>query len=118
VSLPVKGLRELDKSLRKNQTDAEGYLWQFLRDRRLAGYKFRRQYPCASYILDFYYPQKKLAIEFDGGQPGTVHGLAYDQHRTSILEDHGIKVLRYWDAGVFQNTNGILEDIIDELERR
>jgi very-short-patch-repair endonuclease len=116
--LPVKNLRELARSLRKNQTEAEGYLWQYLRDRRLVGYKFRRQYPIGNYILDFYCPQKKLAIELDGGQHGTNHGLAYDQHRTAILEKHGIKVIRYWDNEVFQNTNNVLDDIIQELEKR
>jgi very-short-patch-repair endonuclease len=116
--LPVKDLRELAKTLRKNQTEAEGYLWQFLRDRRLAGYKFRRQYPIGNYILDFYCPQKKLAIELDGGQHGTDRGLAYDQQRATILEKYGIKVLRYWDNEVFQNTNDILDDIIQELDHR
>jgi Protein of unknown function (DUF559) len=53
--------------LRKRATDAERILWRDLRNRNFAGYKFRRQHPFDRYILDFYCPAAKLAIELDGG---------------------------------------------------
>ena len=98
----------LAKVLRHNQTEIEGHLWQYLRDRRLGGYKFRRQHPIKGFILDFNCPQKKLAVELDGGQHDTNRQIEYDQNRTAILEKEGIKVLRYWDNEVLQNTDGTL----------
>jgi very-short-patch-repair endonuclease len=106
------------KILRHNQTEIEGYLWQYLRDRRLGGYKFRRQHPIKNFILDFYCPEKKLSVELDGGQHDTTRQIEYDQNRTAILEKEGIKVLRYWDNEVFQNTDGILNYILEELDNR
>jgi very-short-patch-repair endonuclease len=104
--------------LRKNQTEMESRLWQYLRDRRLGGYKFRRQHPVKRYILDFYCPEKKVAVELDGGQHDLDEQMEYDQIRTNILESVGIKVLRYWDNAVLQNPDGVLDDILEELDRR
>jgi very-short-patch-repair endonuclease len=55
------------RMLRKKATDTERTLWRHLRNRNFAGYKFRRQHPLGCYILDFYSPEAKLAIELDGG---------------------------------------------------
>jgi very-short-patch-repair endonuclease len=118
ILLAKSKFKTLAKILRHNQTEIEGYLWQYLRDRRLGGYKFRRQHPIKDFILDFYCPGKKLAVELDGGQHDTTHQIEYDQNRTSSLEKEGIKVLRYWDNEVLQNTNGILDDILEELDNR
>ncbi len=46
-------LKELARNLRKNSTDAEKKLWQYLRNRQIAGYKFRRQVVIEPYIVDF-----------------------------------------------------------------
>ncbi len=54
--------------LRKNATNAEQLLWSILRNRQVVGFKFRRQYIFENYILDFYCPEVKLAIDFDGSQ--------------------------------------------------
>jgi type I restriction enzyme M protein len=116
--LAKSNIKILAKVLRLNQTEIEGHLWQYLRDRRLGGYKFRRQHPMKGFILDFYCPQKKLAVELDGGQHDTNHQIEYDQNRTAILEKEGIKVIRYWDNEVLQNTDGILNDILEELDTR
>ena len=61
------GLVELARELRKRQTSAEALLWQLLRDRRLLGYKFRRQHQFGDYVTDFYCREAGLAIELDGG---------------------------------------------------
>lgn len=108
----------LARSFRKRQTEAESYLWYFLRAKRLLGYKFRRQHPIDNYILDFYCPEKKLAIEVDGGQHGEGFQMVYDRNRSEALEKHGISVIRYWDHDVLTNADGILDDIIQELKCR
>ncbi len=96
--------------MRKDSTDAESYLWQLLRDRRLCGYKFRRQHPVGRYILDFYCEQAKLAIELDGGQHQEQD--AYDDQRTAQLNSAGIKVIRFWDNEILTQPEQVLEDIL------
>jgi very-short-patch-repair endonuclease len=110
--------KALARTLRKNQTDIEGLMWQYLSDRRLGGYKFRRQHPIGNYIVDFYCPKRKLAIELDGGQHDYPKQVDYDENRTTFLVRKGIKVLRYWDNEVLINTEGILDDILDKLDSR
>ncbi|MBN2257435.1 MAG: endonuclease domain-containing protein [Anaerolineaceae bacterium] len=116
--MTLKARRVLARLLRRNQTEVEGYLWQFLRDRRLGGFKFQRQHPVGRYILDFYCHEKKLAIELDGGQHGFAEQMARDQQRTIALEDAGIRIIRYWDNEVFTNTDGVLDDILEKLNGR
>jgi adenine-specific DNA-methyltransferase len=91
----VKHNIEKARRLRKRMIDAEKKLWQQLRNRRLAGLKFRRQYPCGSYYLDFYCPSKHLAIEIDGGQHYTRDGQTHDKIRNEYLRNAGIHILRY-----------------------
>ncbi len=62
--------------------------------------------------------KEKLAIELDGGQHDLDAQMAYDSERTCLLEKEGIRVLRYWDIDLLQNLDGILEDILIELENR
>jgi len=104
---------EFARKLRSEQTDAEQLVWSLLRDRRLAGAKFRRQHPLEAggrrYILDFYSHELKLAIELDGGQ----HQERTDQDaaRTQALSGHGIAVLRFWNNDVLSQTDSVLESI-------
>ena len=65
---PLK--HDFARRLRRDQTDVERKLWFALRDRRLHGFKFRRQQPVGSYIVDFICFEAKLIIELDGGQHG------------------------------------------------
>ncbi|CAA9889672.1 conserved hypothetical protein [Candidatus Methylobacter favarea] len=97
------------RALRKNQTDVELLLWQQLRNRRLCGYKFRRQFPIAAYVADFACLELKLIIELDGGQHADQ--VSYDNQRSLFLEQRGFKVIRFWNNDVIQNTTGILEAI-------
>jgi very-short-patch-repair endonuclease len=108
--------RGLAKILRKNQTDVENYLWQFLRAKRLMGYKFRRQHPVGKFILDFYCAARKLAIEVDGGQHNDPEQISYDRVRTRVLAGYGIKVMRFWDLDVLQDVDSVLDAIVQELE--
>jgi len=108
-------LLEFARQLRKEQTDAEQLLWSLLRDRRLAGFKFRRQHPVEPYVVDFYCHEARLAVELDGGQHNEPDERAKDAKRTAFLEGQGIRVLRFWNNEVFRNTEGVLEAIYDAL---
>src|SRR2546428_5053875 len=89
--------REFSRRLRQKSTDAEKRLWRLLRDRRFNDFKFRRQYPCGSYFLDFYCAQTSLAVELDGGRHGFPEQRTKDQERNRFLAAQGIKVLRFWN---------------------
>lgn len=72
-------IRTWAREMRGSMTDAESLMWHLVRNRRLAGAKFRWQHPVGRYILDFYCPENKLAIELDGGQHADAAG--YDRQR-------------------------------------
>jgi len=99
------------RTLRRDSTDAEGLVWFLLRNRRLGGFKFRRQHPVGPYILDFYCQETKLAIELDGGQHNSPEEMIYDQERTCYLSALGIRVLRFWNNEVLNNPEGVLQVI-------
>ncbi len=108
------------RELRRNATDAERLLWRLLRNRSLAGAKFRRQHPIPPYVLDFYCPELKLAIELDGGQHNEPKYRQRDTQRTARLEErHGIRVLRFWNREVLHETEAVLQVIYQAvMERR
>ena len=81
------------KQMRQEMTDAEKGLWQYLRAHRLNGYKFRRQQPIGTYIVDFVCTQPKLIIEADGSQHQTQQD--YDENRSAYLNSLGFTVLRF-----------------------
>src|SRR5947207_2587161 len=103
------------RELRRKQTEAEMRLWHFLRGRRLGGYKFFRQYGVGPYILDFYCPTKRLAVEADGSQHGLPEGEAHDRNRTEALLILNIKVIRFWNNDILARTDVVLQIILDEL---
>jgi very-short-patch-repair endonuclease len=105
------------RDMRSEPTDAEAKLWYFLRDRRMDGFKFRRQYPVRRYIVDFYCPEAKLAIELDGGQHAVGGQGAYDARRERTLRDAGIRVLRFWDNDALRCTLDVLQEIWDALQK-
>ncbi len=103
------------KSLRIAMTDTEHLLWQQLRAKRFAGYKFKRQQPLGMYIVDFVCFEAKLIIELDGSQ----HQVAsqQDTKRDCWLNTQGFRVLRFWNNEFLQNREGCLESILVELQR-
>jgi very-short-patch-repair endonuclease len=105
-------LRQRARNLRKSSTDAEKHLWYYLRAKRF-GCKFKRQFPIKYFIVDFVCLEKKLIIELDGGQH--FNHQAYDNQRTTALNQLGFQVLRFWNHDVFMNTKGVLEVIYQAL---
>ncbi|WP_277760640.1 endonuclease domain-containing protein [Pseudomonas sp. A34-9] len=105
-------LVQFSRQLRINQTDCEHLLWQKLRARQIANLKFRRQFPCQPYVLDFYCAELKLAIELDGGQHYGTPGVIHDQRRTRYLNQKGIEVARFSNLEVIQQMDNVLEQII------
>jgi very-short-patch-repair endonuclease len=89
--------RDFARQLRKKSTVAEKRLWSLLRDRRFTEFKFRRQYPCGIYFLDFHCTLAKLAVELDGGGHGFPDQRAKDEKRNQFLAAQDTKVLRFWN---------------------
>jgi len=110
-------LRANAKRLRNARTPAEQRIWTRLRGRRFGDFKFRRQYPIAHYILDFYCPKLKLAIELDGQQHQTQWTAEYDSERTSELARRGITVLRIPNVLLIRDSLLVEEIIRAEVER-
>lgn len=104
-------LLQFARAMRQNPTSAESFLWQVLRARQFAGFKFRRQHPVEPYILDFYCPEIQLAVELDGGQHATVKGVENDAQRTAYLAEKGIKLIRFWNHEVMTQP----EDVLNHL---
>lgn len=98
------------RNLRKRMTPAEGILWSHIRNRYL-GYKFKRQFGIGKYIIDFYSPELKLAIEIDGGDHYEKNRIIKDKERTKYLNDIGIVVKRYTNLEIKSNLNSVLEEL-------
>ena len=101
------------RTLRRNATVAEIRLWSRLRRKQLEGFRFRRQHPLGSYIVDFFCPEARLIVEVDGGQHGEEN--AHDARRTKWLEARGYRVVRFWNNEVLSNTDGVLTTILFAL---
>jgi very-short-patch-repair endonuclease len=102
------------RKLRQTNTVPEVKLWQYLRNRRFMGLKFRRQYPVGPYVVDFVCLSHKLVIELDGGQH--TEQLDYDNKRTEYLEHFGFRVLRFWNTDVFCQFEALLEQMRQYVE--
>ena len=109
---PTPNQRQFARQLRTQQTDCEHLLWQKLRSRQIANLKFRRQFPCPPYILDFYCAELKLAIELDGGQHYEASAQLHDQRRTLHLQQQGIQVLRFSNLEIIEQMTDVLEHIL------
>ena len=99
------------RHLRRNMTQAERMVWAKLRDKQMCDYKFRRQYSVGSYVIDFYCPALKLAVEIDGESHFEEGVEAYDQQRQAFIENFGIRFLRFTNREIYENLEGVLEAI-------
>ena len=102
-----------ERALRRDQTEAERHLWQFLRDRRLHGFKFRRQHRIGWYFADFVCTDHGLVVELDGSQH--LDRVDADAVRTRVLAAMGYRVVRFWNDDVFLRTGAVLDAILATL---
>ncbi len=105
-----QNLKDLRKQNRNNLTPAEAKLWKHFRNSQL-GRKFRKQHSVGGYILDFYCPVEKLAIELDGRDHFTNNGFARNEARTKYLNSLDIRVIRFENKEVFEQLDGVLAGI-------
>ena len=103
--------------LRNNSTDAERRLWEMLKGKQLLGYKFRRQQGIEQYVVDFYCPGKKLAIEIDGVTHTTPREKEHDRQKADCIKSHGILLLRFNNSDVYENLDYVLSAIAQTLEK-
>ena len=107
----VKELKERRGELRSGLTPAEALLWKSLQRSQLSGKKFRRQHSIDKYIVDFYCPDCRLAIELDGDAHFTEGGAKYDAARTEFLTRKGIRVLRFENREIFDSLDLVISEI-------
>lgn len=107
---------ELARSFKQEMTSAEDVLWQHLRGKKLMGLKFRREHPFDNFILDFYCPQFKLAIEVDGAIHNDVGQQQYDNSRTEKLKLNGITVIRFTNEEVLRDIEFVKIRIVEKMQ--
>ena len=111
----VAGLSNLARQLRKEQTRAEALLWQLLRNRQMMGFKFRRQHQFGDYVADFYCHEAQLVVECDGAVHEGNERWQHDQAGDAYLTEHGLRVLRFTNEQVLEDTEIILKEISSYL---
>lgn len=101
------------KELRKNPTPSEKIIWELVRNKRLNGYKFRRQHIIDVFIVDFVCLKKKLIIEIDG----KIHDFQkeYDKERTLFLNEMDFQVIRFTNDQVLHNLEYVTQEILTNL---
>ena len=112
-----KELKEHAEQMRDQPTEAEAFLWNILSSKKLDGYKFRRQHIINQYIVDFICLKEKLIIELDGQYHFDEEQKIRDAERTNFLESEGFRVIRFENKVVLQETEKVLETILNELNK-
>jgi very-short-patch-repair endonuclease len=107
--------KEKRRALRRNMTKAEVLLWLRLKNKQVLGYRFLRQYSVDRYVLDFYCPKLRLAIEVDGESHFVEGAEEYDRERQQYIEALGIKFLRFLNTEIYQNLQGVLQAINEKV---
>jgi very-short-patch-repair endonuclease len=102
--------------LRRSMSKAEVLLWTHLSRKQMLGYKFRRQYGVDKFVVDFYCPKLKLAIEIDGPSHAEQEGVAYDKMRQSYIEGLGIQFVRFQNDEIYEDMQSVLESIASKIK--
>lgn len=108
-------LKQRRRELRRNQTEAEKTFWARVRNRQFYRMRFFRQYSVGPYIVDFYCPKLKLAIELDGGQHALDDNLEYDAARSAYLKAQGLDVMRFWNHEVLHDMESVLVQMAKKI---
>jgi imidazole glycerol-phosphate synthase subunit HisF len=109
----AKGTFKNARMLRKRATDSEELLWQKLSKNQVLGLRFKRQHPIAFYVADFYCHKAKLVIELDGKYHDLEQQKSYDINRTAVLNELGLRVLRFSDKEIFEDIDRVVDAIKD-----
>jgi very-short-patch-repair endonuclease len=109
-------LKDRRRDLRKKSTLAEKLLWEKLRNNNL-GMKFRRQYSVRGYVLDFYCSKARLGMEVEGGIHKSKSVKVYDKYREEYLKAFNIKIIKFKNREVLEQTDKLLERIRGEFTR-
>ena len=112
-----RNLKDKRKHLRNNPTQAEAFLWGYLKNHQFEGRKFRRQSSIKSFIVDFYCPEEKLVIELDGDFHFDESVMIEDEMRSKILEKEGLKVIRFENQEVLLNLENVLREIKNHFKK-
>ncbi len=110
-------LFENAKRLRNNMTEAERLLWEALQKNKISGFRFKPQHPISYFVADFYCHSARLVIELDGSVHDDTDQSVYDANRTYMLEELGLRVIRFRNEEVFSDVNSVLVRIIDQLPK-
>jgi very-short-patch-repair endonuclease len=108
-------LKKYSRELRKTMTEPELYLWSRLKQKQLVDNQFYWQRILGDYIVDLYCPTASLVIEIDGGQHYNEEMIRKDAHRDQYLVSQGITVLRFNNADVLENIEGVVLKILEQL---
>jgi very-short-patch-repair endonuclease len=106
-----RNLKDKRKHLRNNPTQAEAFLWGYLKNNQLGGRKFRRQSSIKSFVVDFYCPEEKLVNELDGDFHFDEKAIQDDEKRTKLIEEERIRVIRFENQEVLLNLEKVLREI-------
>ena len=104
-------LKPRARELRNRATEPELRLWRHLRNSQLDGFKFRRQVAIPPFVADFLCPAKALIVEIDGW----THEADSDHRRDAWLASRGYVTIRFTNADVMENLDGVLTRIFEKL---
>lgn len=110
----TEAIQRRARELRGNQTSAERRLWNRLRGKQLAGFRFRRQHPIGRFIVDFCCVGQKLVVEVDGDSHASQ--VEYDESRTAWLREQGYAVIRFTNEQVRRCLDDVLTEIVRACE--
>ena len=114
--MPLRKPHPNARKLRKEMPSAEKRLWYFIRNKRLGGFRFRRQHTIGAYIADFVCIEARIVIELDGDQHALRTAPTRDTKRDGFMESEDWLVLRFWNNDVYENVDGVLETILGACE--
>src|SRR6266853_6078148 len=106
------------RALRQSMPPAQRQFWRLLRDRRFAGYKFRREHPMGRFVLDFYCAEANLSLELDGRQHGFPDHQSRDEEKEQSLLSRGIITRRFWNSQVNREPEMVKENLWRLLQER
>ncbi|MEQ8934215.1 MAG: endonuclease domain-containing protein [Amphiplicatus sp.] len=106
------------RAMRRRTGDAGARFWNRVALRALDGLRVRREAPVGRYVVDFLFEEASLVVELDGDQHRTEKGLSHDRARDAVLREHGFEVLRFPNARVREDMDGVLAEVAEAARLR